>query len=343
MVSITQRLALLRLATRGAALALGAFAVGNAVAGWWLSGTFFDQNIWWVDSRPLPVWLANPLVAISGALLVAFGGLPVMGGRRRKWTRAGLVLLLAMSVWNTVAYWGLLALGAIENPFPLPLSFFVALLLYGVWWGTGVPQGRVEQHPSRWVRLAVVLAASGALPVLFPVAQMVFYGKTDYRRPADAAVVFGAAVWPGNRPSQALSDRVNTAIGLYHEGLVPKLLFSGGPSRSPEIIHEVAAMRQMALDAGVPDGDILLDAAGVNSYATVANTTRVFRREGWTRVLAVSHFYHLPRVKMTYARAGFPVFTVPAQEPRPLLKLPYYMAREVLALWYYTLRPLWES
>lgn len=56
---------------------------------------------------------------------------------------------------------------------------------------------------------------------------------------------------------------------------------------------------------------------------------------GARRMLAVSHAYHLPRVKLAYHRAGVEVFTVPAREERLLLRMPYFMAREVVALWVY--------
>ena len=41
--------------------------------------------------------------------------------------------------------------------------------------------------------------------------------------------------------------------------------------------------------------DILRDARGINTEATVRNTLALRPR----RVLAVSHFYHLPRIKMS--------------------------------------------
>jgi hypothetical protein len=53
------------------------------------------------------------------------------------------------------------------------------------------------------------------------------------------------------------------------------------------------------------------------------------------RVLAVSHFYHLPRIKLSYQRAGFEVYTVPARQKYLLSQMPYNMAREVAAFWAY--------
>lgn len=175
-----------------------------------------------------------------------------------------------------------------------------------------------------------------ALALVFPVAQMVCFGLTDYTRPADVAVVFGARAYASGALSNALEHRVHTACDLYRRGLVRKLVMSGGPGDGP--VHETAAMQREAVRLGVPAADILLDPAGVNTRETVRHTIPMFRALGATRVLAVSHFYHLPRVKMTYQAAGVEVATVPAVQQRPLRQMPWLMLREIGGLWIYYLR-----
>ena len=167
---------------------------------------------------------------------------------------------------------------------------------------------------------------------------MFCFGKTDYRRQADAAVVLGARVYADGRPSDALADRVRTACELYHAGLVRKLVFSGGPGDGG--VHETEAMRRMAVRLGVLPADITLDEKGFNTQATVANTESLLAGLDARRVLVVSHFYHLPRIKLAYQRKGLEVYTVPARETYLLRQMPYNMAREVAALWVYYLRPL---
>lgn len=328
---------------RGLAAALGVFAVANSVLGTVFSGTPLDQNIWWIDSRPVPSWLANPLVLLSGLLLLAWAAWPNMSQRRRLATRTSLAVLFAASFWNTLCYWALLVLGSIQSPIPTPLSLGVAVLLAWLWNRTASPGTSTAVNPvapsprARIVHRILMLFAFLSVPILFPLAQMFAFGLTDYRRPADAAVVFGAAVWPGDIPSHALRDRVNTGLELYKSGQVAKLVFSGGPSSQPDISHEVIVMKRMALDAGVPERALVLDFDGTNTQATVDNCRSLFPAHGIHRALAVSHFYHLPRVKLAFGRASLEVFTVPAKEPQLLLKLPYFMAREVAALWAYYL------
>jgi len=191
---------------------------------------------------------------------------------------------------------------------------------------------------ARTLHGAVVILMVGGLVVGFPLAQMVFFGKTDYRRPADVIVVFGAGVHRDGTCSEALADRVATACRLYQQGYAPHLIFSGGPGRGD--VHETEGMRRLALSLGVPDEAIIRDEQGLNTQATVDNTPAILERLGARRVLAVSHWYHLPRVKLTYQRAGLEVYTVPAEQQRVLRDLPWLMAREVAALWAYYLRPL---
>jgi uncharacterized SAM-binding protein YcdF (DUF218 family) len=171
-----------------------------------------------------------------------------------------------------------------------------------------------------------------------PFAQMFCFGPTDYRRPADAIVVFGARVYADGRVSDALADRVRTGCELYKDGLAKRIIFSGGPGDGD--VHETEAMRAMALKLGVPAQAIMLDRDGINTRATVSNTCAMFEDSEIRRVLAVSHFYHLPRIKMSYQRQDLEVYTVPAKESYTLTAMPYFMARETAALWVYYLRPL---
>ncbi|HEX2948825.1 MAG TPA: YdcF family protein [Armatimonadota bacterium] len=105
-------------------------------------------------------------------------------------------------------------------------------------------------------------------------------------------------------------------------------------------MHETEAMRRFAMRLGVPDSAILLDRGGIDTHETVSNTSQMFRRLHAHRVLVVSHFFHLPRIKMAYQRAGWNVYTVPVTQPQLQYEVPFLVMREVAGLWTYYLRPL---
>ncbi|HEX3717598.1 MAG TPA: hypothetical protein VH595_06495 [Verrucomicrobiae bacterium] len=47
--------------------------------------------------------------------------------------------------------------------------------------------------------------------------------------------------------------------------------------------------------------------------------------------LTILNFYHLPRIKLAYKRAGLEVYTVPARQAHLPRQIPFNMAREVAA------------
>ncbi len=59
-------------------------------------------------------------------------------------------------------------------------------------------------------------------------------------------------------------------------------------------------------------------------------------------MLVVSHFYHLPRIKMCYQQQGREVYTVPAKASRPIARTPLFVLREVPAFWVYWLRAVFS-
>lgn len=328
-----RRLLLAHSAARAFALFFGVFGFLNLVAGFRLSG--FDANLWWIDLRFLPETPARVFLLAASVCLISFAIRP----RQSYWKRIISILfvgsLAAICLWNAICFYALLVQGQIHPVLPLPLSLiiFAAFLLVL----RSISRPDLVPATAR-ISLPTTLALFLVCIVCFPVAQMVCFGKTDYRRHADVAVVLGARAYADGRPSDALADRVRTACQLYREGLVKKLIFSGGPGDGA--IHETEAMSHMAIKLGVRREDILIDPNGLNTQATVKNTEVLFAQLHVKNVLVVSHFYHLPRIKMAYKRDGWDVFTVPAKEAYFLRQTPYMMAREVAAMWVYYLRPL---
>ena len=129
---------------------------------------------------------------------------------------------------------------------------------------------------------------------------------------------------------------MTTAVQLYDDGLVGRVIVSGGVGESG--FNEALVMRDMAVEAGVPKERVVVDSNGVSTTATVADTVPFFGEDGWTRILAVSQYYHLPRIKLAYQRAGWNVFTVPAGTSSPIPQTPRFVVREIPAFWVYYLQ-----
>jgi uncharacterized SAM-binding protein YcdF (DUF218 family) len=321
---------------RGFALFVALLTVLNLIGNLLWPG--FDASIWWISFGALPSWVAQVLLALFALMMLAFALWPRPGPRMLLAIAAASAVFAAVALVNAATFYWLVAKGRISAGVPVPFTLVIAAGLVLV--ARAAYGERRVARPQDWRRVALGACFWFAL---FPLALMFFFGNTDYRRPADVAVVLGARVYADGRMSDALEDRIRTGCELYRAGLAKRLVLSGGAGDGP--VSEAGAMRRYALAHGVPEQDIFVDDHGRNTEATVRDTVPLFRQWGARRVLAVSHFYHLPRVKLAYQRAGFNVCTVPARQARLLLKLPYNMAREVAAFWsyYFRERPLRET
>ncbi len=126
------------------------------------------------------------------------------------------------------------------------------------------------------------------LIVLFFAAPRVFMLEDSPAAPV--AIVFGAGLLRDGSAGPVLSDRVETAVALYKAGKVNKLLMSGDNS----IIeyNEPEAMRQYALERGVPDEVIVLDYAGRRTYDTCYRAKHIFQVGS---AILVTQAFHMPR------------------------------------------------
>ena len=317
-------------ALRGIALFFGLFSLLNLVGELRTPG--FDENIWWLDLRPLPPAATAAVLALAGLLLVSWGVRPAAAGWRRVATPVTACALGLVAVRNGVTFYHVWSQGQIRPWMPLPLSFAFAAALLAIAWAAARPTPPARGIPT-WLRVAAALLLCG---LLFPLAQQVFFGKTDYVRHVQTTVVLGAEVHPDGHASVSLRDRVRTAAQLYRAGLTDRLLMSGARGTT-EPVNETAVMRTLAIGFGVPASAIDVDPNGVNTEASARDTVPVLRAAGDRRVAVVSDFFHLPRVKLAYQRLGFDVTTVPSRAHR-IPQTTRLVVREIPAFWVYYLR-----
>lgn len=283
----------------------------------------------WISVPPSRV-LAGALALLLAVVLAANAILAERPPLLRKvgaLLSAGVVLV---ALYDVAGFFTALRKGSIQTPAIIPASILVALFFAVIAFDMIRPSAPPEPGLGR---AALRIVAAGALLASLPAIRMFTFGPTRYERRADCAVVFGARVWDDGTPSLALADRVDESIRLYHQGRVTRLVMSGGVDRRNGF-SEADVMRDRAEKAGVPHQAILLDEEGVTTAATVYNVANLLKKEGIATALVVSHYYHEPRAKMLFDRAGVHAFTVPAKMTRRLVKEPYFIVREVAAYWH---------
>jgi SanA protein len=156
------------------------------------------------------------------------------------------------------------------------------------------------------LRTCFILAAATGGVFLAARAAVEIYARPRIHASAESpgarvAIVFGAGLSRDGRPSPVLRDRVATAADLFFSGKVEKLLMSGD-NRFVDY-NEPGAMRQYALELGVPDAAIVLDYAGRRTYDTCYRARAIF---GVTDAVLVTQRFHLARAVFTCNLLGLP-------------------------------------
>ena len=306
-------------------LSLGAVALSGA----------HNQNAWWIDFSFLPSMLS----ALEQVLLTFALGFFAVHIPKHIVTRlvvsVPVLVALFTALVNTVTVYSMAAEGTIILGFPLPFSAFVAIGLFCILISilVGYTYLPATDRPGKPSTVFVATLAFLCTVVLFPLGQMHCFGTTNYRVEVDAAVVFGAQVYPNGTPSPVLQDRLDTAIQFYKDGYTPLLVMSGGIDIDGT--SEAVAMSNYAQAQGVAAEDIIIDEQGSTTQQTARNTVYTLRESGLYKVAAVSNFYHLARIKMLYLAEGLDVVTVPSvanKDPR----YPFFnVLREIPGWWYY--------
>ena len=121
----------------------------------------------------------------------------------------------------------------------------------------------------------------------------------------DCILVLGCFVKDDGRPSDMLFDRLTRGVELYDMGAAPKLLMSGDHGR--EEYDEVAAMKQFAIDEGIPSEDVFMDHAGFSTYESVFRAKEIFQAD---KILIVTQEYHLYRALYIANQLGVEAYGV---------------------------------
>ena len=119
-------------------------------------------------------------------------------------------------------------------------------------------------------------------------------GAVDEERPADAIVVLGAAQYNG-RPSPVLEARIRHGVDLFHAGIAPILIVTGGKA-SGDRTTEAAAARTWAEANGVPAAAILAEDHGRTTLESLEAVAVILRQHRLSSAVFVSDRTHMLRV-----------------------------------------------
>src|SRR3984893_19493070 len=188
----------------------------------------------------------------------------------------------------------------------------------------------------RLTRLGRLLAALAIAQLivfsLYPVSGALMLPLEDEARaeaataPAccyEAIVVLGGSIGPAVpplRPDPELfdsSDPVWHAARLFHRGLAPRIIVSGGSflvatGQAPPTQTEALAMRQFLVALGVPESAIVMEGKSLNTIENMRETRALV---GTGRVALVTSGYHMPRALRLARKAGLEAGAFPTDWP----------------------------
>lgn len=141
----------------------------------------------------------------------------------------------------------------------------------------------------------------------------------------DCILVLGCGVWKGGIPTPMLADRLEQSIELYQGGVPGKLLMSGDHGQKE--YDEVNVMKDYAINAGIPSGDIFMDHAGFSTYESIYRARDIFLAK---KVIIVTQGYHIYRALHIAKRLGLEAYGVCADQ-QIYAGQEYREAREILA------------
>jgi len=123
--------------------------------------------------------------------------------------------------------------------------------------------------------------------------------------PFDCILVLGAKVMPSGALSHMLEDRCRRGVALYEAKAAPVLLMSG--DHGQVYYNEVSAMKQYAVEHGVPSSDVFMDHAGFSTYDSLYRARDIFQAK---RVLIVTQRYHMFRALYIAKQLGLDAWGV---------------------------------
>jgi uncharacterized SAM-binding protein YcdF (DUF218 family) len=173
-----------------------------------------------------------------------------------------------------------------------------------------------------------LLLVAAAMAYTVALVMVLVVSQQDQRRLVEAIVVLGAAQYNG-RPSPVLRARLDHALGLYHDGLAPLIVVTGGVGRG-DTTSEAAVGRRYLVSHGVPDTAVVVQGEARSTSASMSAVAAWLRRQGRRRVLLVSDPFHMFRLRLEARRTALEAYTSPTESSpisdNPVLELRYLFA-----------------
>ena len=310
--------------SRGAALGIAVITTFNLLEVYVFRTS--AVNNWLCNFRMITQPLCIAILAMLSTALLMYSMKPVLPGVVWMATIGLITILVVFAGWELWEITQRVPENLRQTAMSRPLGVLMLLAVAGM----GILIG---DSPAAYGKASLLtIAGSSVLTVLGFVVVTLQSGSIGDTLPADAApaiLVLGCTVESDGAPSEALTDRMTTGSKLHLDGHGKLLILSGGPGEGN--VTESQAMQKLALEAGVPETALLLDSAGINAANSLRFAAALPELQDDRRIIVVSHWYQLARIRMLGRHAGLQVIAIPAEQQHALFNQNRIYAQEVTA------------
>jgi uncharacterized SAM-binding protein YcdF (DUF218 family) len=174
-------------------------------------------------------------------------------------------------------------------------------------------------HGLRWRILAWLLLIGAVVPYVWfglDFAYVSTDNETDYAVPSDVIIVLGCPSYEGNVLSTTFSAcvqaRAHHAADLYHRGLAPYIIPTGGMTGPPPT--EAAAMSQVMQADGVPTSAIFLEEQARSTVGNIQYSRDIIQAQGWQTAILVTEPHHIKRAAVIARDGGLNITISPSTD-----------------------------
>ncbi len=155
---------------------------------------------------------------------------------------------------------------------------------------------------------------------------------------APVLILLGGGTYPASYPRPMVEvsgagDRVLYAAWLYHQGVAPAILLSGGAldwsARPSTPTEEMATLLGMM---GVPQEALWFEERSRNTYESAVNCARLLRQKHISRALLVTSAWHMPRAVALFRKLGLEVVPLPVDFSATETQAGFDLRRVILGL-----------
>ena len=297
--------------TRGAALGM-AILIALNLAEVRTSGTSAVEN-WMYSLRPLTESMGSALLAVMIPSLLLYVFRPALPGLLRT---VLFVVLLAMCFFPGREF---LQANSITDPTarnaamarPLGLLLISVVIVFGL---LGCAMPSVRGRSSVMVILFSALLTIVGFPILSIQAEAVSQGVDTTS--ARAVLVFAAAGDGGGEISEAMQDRLQTAVKQLEKNPRSVLLLCG--DSGDRVLASTQQMQGFVAEAGIPERRILVDDRGGKLQEVLQRVRGLPPLKDEPEVVLVGHWYELARLKLLSRRSGLRAGMVAAEQQHAL-------------------------